>query len=401
MDVPAVKAVRSIRLSKGGKLEEWALALDPQRAPRLNLAQSVIQLEKNHLVAGVNVEEVKNRYVQALRQTAVAARTSDNNQHISLPTGKKRHLETYTSIQHQFPETYGIGAMGLPESASPQRVAQAKQLKAYLLFFDQLLANYFAQLANVSNLFSFAADTPHTYFAQAIDDPTLGLAGIRKEEAEHQKRLQQITENPHAAAASPDFRRRNRFLNHLLARFGEQFTDYSLILYGTLPAQGVSAAEKLVQDKQAFLQNYPQISRARNTAVDYLNSNSMTNRSGLAQRLQYKLGFVGEEVDFCIVEHILLRPMAEDTQQLLPILTDTQRRDPFSLQLSFVFPAWPNRFENSRFKTFVERTVHEETPVHLVAHVHWLDRPEMDAFVSAYQAWMNTRRDYWTNEFGI
>jgi hypothetical protein len=32
-----------------------------------------------------------------------------------------------------------------------QRKAQAKQLKAYLLFFEQLLVNYLAQLANIKN----------------------------------------------------------------------------------------------------------------------------------------------------------------------------------------------------------------------------------------------------------
>lgn len=401
MDVTAVKAVRSIRLSKGGSLEDWALNLDPQRAPRLSLAQSVIQLEKNHLVASVNVENVKNRYVRALRQTAVSSPTPRDQLDFSLPAGRNRHIETYTSIQHQFPDTYGIGAMGLPHSASPQRIAQAKQLKAYLLFFDQLLANYFSQLAHVHDLFSFTANTPYTYFAQAINDPSLELTGIRKQEEGHQERLQQITENPHAAADPPDFRRQNRFLNHLLARFAEQFTDYSLILYGVWPAEGISTPEKLIQDKQAFLQNYLQISSARSTAVDYLNPDSTMNHSGLAKRIQYKLGFVGEETGFYIVEHILLRPMAEDKQQLIPILTNTQSRDPFSLQLSFVFPTWPTRFQNPHFKTFVERTIYEEIPAHLIAHIHWLDRPEMDAFVSAYQGWIAARHVYWTNKFGI
>ena len=54
-------------------------------------------------------------------------------------------------------------------------------------------------------------------------------------------------------------------MNHLLARFAEQFTDYSLILYGVRPV-----GEELVQAKQKFLQDYPQLSRARGTGFDYL-----------------------------------------------------------------------------------------------------------------------------------
>lgn len=397
MDVPTVKAVRSIHIAKGAQLEDWALDLDPQRAPRFSLARSVIQLKKNHLVASVNVETVRNRYVQALRQTAVSSpRTLNNTPDIVPPTGKNRHLGTYHSIQHQFPDAYGIGAMGLPPSASPQRVAQAQQLKAYLLFFDQLLANYFAQLANVHDLFSFTSETPHTYFAQAIDDPS--LAGIRKEEQTHPERLQQITENPYSATELPNTRRRNRFLNHLLARFAEQFTDYSLILYGVVPEAWGSTADKLIEDKKAFLQNYPQLSSGRGTAVNYLQPESDLNRSGLAKRIQYKLGLVGDEQNFYIVEHILLRPMAEDTQQLIPILTNLNSPDPFSLQLSFVFPAWATRFKQPRFKEFVERVIYEETPAHLLAHIHWLDEPTMETFTSAYENWMSTRRAYWKEQ---
>jgi hypothetical protein len=69
-----------------------------------------------------------------------------------------------------FPLTYGIGAAGLPQSAAPARRALAKQLKAYLMFYDQLLANQFAQLANVGKLFSCRDETPDTNDADGADD---------------------------------------------------------------------------------------------------------------------------------------------------------------------------------------------------------------------------------------
>ena len=72
----------------------------------------------------------------------------------------------------------GLGELGLPESASPERKAQAKQLKAYLLFFDQLLANYFTQLAHVKDLFSFHKASSPTYFSHPIEDQGLRLQEI-------------------------------------------------------------------------------------------------------------------------------------------------------------------------------------------------------------------------------
>ncbi|MBL7774650.1 MAG: hypothetical protein JNK89_01535, partial [Saprospiraceae bacterium] len=81
-------------------------------------------------------------------------------------------LSDYWSIQHDFPNVYGIGPDGLPDSATLQRKAQALQLKGYLLFFDQLLADYLAQLAQLRVLFSLRPESERSaaerrsYFSQ-------------------------------------------------------------------------------------------------------------------------------------------------------------------------------------------------------------------------------------------
>lgn len=403
MDVAGVRAVRTISLSAGGASEAWSLNLDPNKVPKLDLSGSAITLERNRLTAGVNVTRVVNAHYQALRHTATLHNLALGEWDLQPPPGRERHLETYYSLQHHFPATYGIGVMGLPESATPQRQAQAKQLKAYLLFFDQLLANYFSQLAHFKDLLSFSRQTGQTYFAQPIDDPRLGLEGIRRSEpAAHQARLQQTTENPYLTEAQPDFRRRNRFLNHLLARFAEQFTDYSLILYGVMAKEvDSSATEKLARDKQAFLRDYPQLSRARGTACNYLLPWNSANRSGLEQRLRRKLGLEAPAERFYVVEHILLRPLADDLQQQVPIVADPRLKDPYSLQISFVFPDWSPRFKNSDFRAFIERTVREETPAHLILNIHWLGQSAMTAFETAYQDWLDKWRSYWTDRLGV
>ena len=87
---------------------------------------------------------------------------------LAVPTGNYRELADYESIQNEFPLNYGIGDIGLPASASNARKAQAKQLQAYLMVFDQLLANFFAQLDHVRALFCPSNDQVKTYFAQSL-----------------------------------------------------------------------------------------------------------------------------------------------------------------------------------------------------------------------------------------
>jgi len=81
-------------------------------------------------------------------------------------------LDKYYSIQKDFPEVYGIGPGALPPSASSKRSAQAWQLKGYLLFFEQLMADFLAQLANIRSLLSMSGGavvvTPET---DEDDDP--------------------------------------------------------------------------------------------------------------------------------------------------------------------------------------------------------------------------------------
>jgi hypothetical protein len=384
---------------------------DPLKTARLDREGSLLRLERNGLPVG------SSKTIDWASVIPAAATPSPATTDLSPLDGRDRRTGHYYSLQHQFPATYGIGAMGLPESASPQRQAQARQLKAYMLFFDQILANYFAQLSHVGDLFSFSANGAATYFSQEIDDPSLGLDDIRRDMSTHPNDPQQSV---------GDYERRNRFLNHLLARFAEQFTDYSLVLYGAMNGSEARTAEKLAQDKQAFLQTYPQISSARGMGMDALEPRSDDNRSGLEKRLRRKLGIVDPDEDFYLVEHILLRPLAEDVkqfkpagelqqeeigegqveeaeepqgeeageEQVLPILDKSQSKDPYSLQLSFVFPEGAGRFNDPAFKSFVERTVRRETPAHLIPTIHWFDAEAMTAFAAAYKDWLAKRRAY-------
>lgn len=70
-------------------------------------------------------------------------------------SGKYRDIASYYSIQNTFPSIFAIGADATVGSSKNYASAQTRQLKGYLTLFDQVLANQFAQLAAVRNLFSF------------------------------------------------------------------------------------------------------------------------------------------------------------------------------------------------------------------------------------------------------
>lgn len=393
MDVADVRAVRHLRL--GESEEEWSLRLDPERAPRLDLEGSEIRLVR----AGVTAVVDKWRAIElhTRRRTRASSTRGARGDTLAPPPGRDRRVERYHSIQHHFPGLYGIGPVGLPASTTPERKARGRQLEAYLMFFDQLLANSFAQLAHAGELFSFDGEDSRTYFAGRLEDPTLRLEVLRKDEEDHQQRVEEITENPDGPASSLE--RKNRFLSHLLARFAEQLTDYSLVLSEALPDEETGASETLARDKQAFLRNYPHVSSARGTAFSYLEPPGPGNVSGLEERIRRKLGLQPEE-EMILIEHILLRPMEEDQTQTLPFLAKVKTDDPFSHELSFVFLETP-RLEKPLFRQFIEHTVRDETPAHLVPRILWLDEGAWTELRDAWEAWLERRRELWKRKLGI
>lgn len=94
------------------------------------------------------------------------------------PGAPQQDLGRYYSIQHQFPQTYGLGEYGVaPQdgagAARKTRLMQARQLKAYLLFFDQILGDCFSQIGNLWQLFALDPALSSSYFPQ----PLVGAQG--------------------------------------------------------------------------------------------------------------------------------------------------------------------------------------------------------------------------------
>ena len=308
MDIPGLIAVKDLRITNYVKNDAFVkdaanclkLFNPKQYKPLLSIDKSDVSLYKNRFVVSADdlmvLEYFEDRKAEEQQQKVVATYA------LKPPQGEDREVTDYFSIQYHFPRAYGIGDGQLPDSASAPRKAQARQLKAYLIFFEQLLANYFAQLANIKSLFSMEASADKTYFSQSLVDlvPEAGklLSGA------YDTNLPNIAEPDRAGEQPGIFRkRRNRFLDHLMARFSESFSDYALLLYATSESAN-AASEALINDKLAFLNEYPMLSHDRAKAFNYLaqkpDENNPTvmvpnvwdteNVSGLKKRIARKIG---------------------------------------------------------------------------------------------------------------
>ncbi|MFO0576843.1 MAG: hypothetical protein U1A78_22810, partial [Polyangia bacterium] len=321
-----------------------------------------------------------------------AAATVLDAAELARPAGRSRRISRYTSVQRDLPVLYGVGPAGLPDSVGELRKAQARQLKAYLMLFDQLLANSFAQLANVNKLFTFGSE-PQTYFTQALDQaglgPELRLGEVCTLDDAHRRRLQEAVEVPGGDAA---LERQNRFVNHLLARFAEPIGDLGL---------DASLLQRARQ-KQRLLAEYPRFSSARGSGHDALQEGS---ESCLEDRLQLELNLDAERGEVLVlVENIFFRPMKDDVLSDPPdvaLLAGAQVPDPYSLQVTVVLPDGVGRFARPGFKQLAEQTLRQHLPAHLMPYVLWLDSATWPSFVAAHTIWRRLRRDYLLQGLGM
>ncbi len=303
MDIPGVVAIKNIQIA-GIPLDnddniptevvKWCLEvpLEKNYVPRLTVDRSKLIFYKDQLpyhANSVTAQEILDK----LEETDRPQKITNPDYEIHLPPGEYKDIGNYYSIQEEFPVVYGVGSPGLPATATTERRAQAKQLKGYLLFFDQLLANFLSQLFHVKDLFSMNEEKGlngdpiinKTYFSQSLVNIVPDAVPLYISPLTNPEDLQAITED-----IETYHQRRNRFLDHLMARFSESFADYALIEY---KVDGPKAPAELIEDKLAFLNNYPLISSARDTGFNYkkpCNLWSIDNISGLERRVSYLCG---------------------------------------------------------------------------------------------------------------
>ncbi|MEM7657455.1 MAG: hypothetical protein AAF399_15080 [Bacteroidota bacterium] len=162
-------------------------------------------------------------------------------------------------------------------------------MQGYLVIFEQLMANYLSQLVNIRSLFSTNPSISQTYFSQDLFHVPGAMELLGQNQARHKEALEELVREFDRV-----FPRRNRMLDHLLARFGEEFLTDS---FNTLNQRAASTAsqefdQSIIEAKVSFLQNYVSISRDRGKGYDYLaEGGDDQNVSGLKKRIALLFNF--------------------------------------------------------------------------------------------------------------
>lgn len=207
-------------------------------------------------------------------------------------SGSYQQNTRYDSIQTQFPVVYGIGEEGLPRDAGDARKGQAKQLKGYLLLFEQILANYLAQLGQIGDFFS--ADPPKKGDGTYLSQPLYDVPGVRyllkaftRISPDHsnydwdafiESKSNAYLDELAAAIESDEtfLTRKNRLFDHFFARFNEFVTLYPVQAYSNLYEQGHDE-QRITTElgwKSDLLRNTAKLSSGRVKAFDYLTADS-------------------------------------------------------------------------------------------------------------------------------
>lgn len=265
MAIDGVKIIRDMSIKDCNNphddADEWLICVEPGKKP-VRCNDSAYSYFKNVLPVNLNKKRVE-LYLDAIKKAEKEAQENAKiGMEIEVPQGVYAGTRETTTIQNDFPDTYGIGRNGLPAQVPTARKSQTKQLKAYLLFFDQVLATYFAHLEKVKDLLSVDHQLKQTYFTQAVQDIKDFDELVLDYPAGDPKQLTAKL----LGELDNDVERNNKLLDHLMARFAEKFTDYAFLmkqLYGNY------ADKAILQSKRSFLKDYDITSRERGSAFNY------------------------------------------------------------------------------------------------------------------------------------
>lgn len=293
MEIQGVKSVKNFLMTaynilgkplENAKNKSWVLELPGDYKPVFNTKISKLLLFQKNIpfLLSENQQMLVDQKVIMYKTQFNQKKLKADHFNLQTPTGDYFELNTYYSIQDDFPANYRLGKNPVSEEDSDLRKAQVKQLKGYLFFYEQILADYFTQLYHAKDIFD-TNDITRSYFSTYLEKNDLtGEDFYSKElfDASFQSALLngEVGENVSLIESKNDFHnRRNRILDHLLARFSESFSDYVFMMYHVAnDTSGMGEIsfdqEDLIQDKQDFLNVYPEISSNRGLGMDFFNA---------------------------------------------------------------------------------------------------------------------------------
>lgn len=287
-------ALRSLTLSnwldnhaitKGAK--DCLQLIDSTRhVPRLSPAKCQIVIIRNNVKVAYDFSRAIEKY-RSLKEEYLNTLVP-GFEDLPIPKGNSLPLKEHYPLQNDLPVVYGVGKYGLSANALPARKAKAKQLKGYLFFFEQLIAGQFSQLSELNALFSANPDLETTVFHQSLYNLPLvsELFGFENQSTDWEDFQEDENNAYREVLRSGEQReqfldRRNRFLDHLLARLGEDMQEYTEMVFQEMMAvtgasdlelsnllelqqeNYLNALERLIRDKSSFYYDLPLLNRDR------------------------------------------------------------------------------------------------------------------------------------------
>ncbi len=136
---------------------DWCYTLKDCHKGIIDICCSQFHISKGLLHSKVAEAEIEPHLelIQLQQENLIA---NPNNRLAHARGNFRKDLKEFVSLQYEFPGVYAIGDQTVPDSAPALRKAQAKQLQAYLLFYDRILADYLGQLSGVRDLFAVEQD---------------------------------------------------------------------------------------------------------------------------------------------------------------------------------------------------------------------------------------------------
>lgn len=256
--------------------------------PVIDLCASCIYVTQN----GRRCEIREEALADALNLKRLLAECHDTPGGPELPVGLLRpDLSEYRSVQYDLPGVYGVGDFGVTSDTPAHKKGARKQLQAYLAFFDQILAAYLLQLGEVRRLFAVEQDPTLPTYQTADLGGIPGMPEIIDKTKPFSVESQATRED-----------RRNRLLDHLLARFGEAFSDYAAALAGACKGSKNNGFSEdfadFLQAKADFLREIPDLGYGRGKAYNYRGGKdkkvwNTANVAGVKKRVHRLLGLKG------------------------------------------------------------------------------------------------------------
>ncbi|MGI0116748.1 hypothetical protein [Zooshikella sp. RANM57] len=233
----------------------------------------------------VNVEVGFERVKKLFNEKYFSSEYKKNNKQIvsqlyALPSGVCQNIYRFNSIKNSFPSVY----CDLARNNKEQSKVFAKQFDAYLLLFDQILANTHASFENIKTLFSVDMHNKNSYFFYPFDNQTFpGISSVYPENFD--KFLKKIL-----VEHDDYFERKGRLIDYLLSLYGEEISPAIFSYFNNLLDED-ELDELILTHKINYLRSIIEISKNRAGGFDYQNEDILKGTAGGFQlKISFNLG---------------------------------------------------------------------------------------------------------------